>query len=77
MAILTGWFFLYKGNGYGPYMDWNTALEKFREKYHCEPDTIIHPVYGTAHVENKELIKFERKKKNARKIRFQKRSINS
>jgi hypothetical protein len=65
MSILTGWFFLYRGNGYGPYSDWDTALERFREKHKCEPNSVIHPVYGTAHIENRELIKFERKKKSS------------
>lgn len=63
MSILTGWFFLYRGNGYGPYPDWFSALKKFREKHHCEPDRIVQPFYGTAHVENQKLIKFVRKQK--------------
>lgn len=61
MLIITGWFFLYRGNGYGAYQSLNEAIEMFRIKHHRSPDNMVHPVYGTVHIENKKLINFERK----------------
>jgi len=59
MIVSTGWFFLYRGNGYGPYLSKEQAVEMFREKHGCSPCSVVHPVYGTAHVENRRLIKFD------------------
>lgn len=43
MKIYTGWFFLYRGNGYGPYDSWDEALEFFRDKHGHDPDRIVYP----------------------------------
>lgn len=55
---LTGWFFSYRGNYYGPYNCWDDALKKFREKHNCSPNSVVHPVYGTAEIKDQKLIKF-------------------
>lgn len=75
MEIFTGWFFLYRGNGYGPYDTWDDALGMFRCKHGCSPNRAVHPVYGTAQIKDKELIEFKRdysaeKKKTIKKLNF-------
>ena len=70
MTALTGWFFLYRGNGYGPYQSWDVASEMFRMKHKCLPWSVVCPVYGTAYVENKRLMRFDRKISEETKGRY-------
>ena len=56
----TGWFIIYRGNGYGPFKDYKTALIEFEIRQRKEPTKIVRPVYGTARVENRKLINFMR-----------------
>ena len=59
----TGWFYLYRGNGYGPFETEEIAEEKSSERYSKDTWKFksrckISFRYGTANVLNRSLIKF-------------------
>lgn len=56
-----GWFFQFRGNGYGPYVCREQADNAHKAKCSAEFPYIDNSILGTAHVdENKNLIKFEK-----------------
>lgn len=59
VTVRTGWFIPAAGNWYGPYVSREDAVDEYRRRNHKSPNSVSHPVYGTAYTKNKSLIKFD------------------